>query len=68
MNDSLGICVLKHFLATVEDSEVKDILEFAINMVEEQMQVINVIEIAQIYSNLQVNYIGKSLLTGFMQA
>lgn len=38
MSDSLNICVMKHFLDTVEDQEVKDIIQFSKELSEGHIQ------------------------------
>ena len=38
LSDSMVNCVLKHFLHTVEDGEVKPIIEFALGLTTEHME------------------------------
>jgi hypothetical protein len=42
-NDSMVICVMKHFLEKVEDSEVKPIIEYALSLSEKHVQMISAI-------------------------
>ena len=40
MNDSMAICVFEHFLATVEDTEIKSVLEYANHLSKHHIETI----------------------------
>jgi hypothetical protein len=38
MNDSMAICIFEHYLATVEDTEIRTVLEYAISLSKKHVQ------------------------------
>jgi hypothetical protein len=38
LTDSMTICVVKHFIAKVQDTQIRPILEFALNLSEKHIQ------------------------------
>lgn len=41
ISDSMAVCVFKHFLSNVQDSEIRPVIEFALSLAQKHIQIIS---------------------------